>query len=469
VSERHIPRLVIAGTASGVGKTTAMVALCRALRQRGISVAVFKVGPDYLDPTYHWRAAGMSSHTLDGWMMNREAVLDTFTSVAHNADVALIEGVMGLFDGAAPTSEEGSTAQVAKWLKAPVVLVIDASGMARTVAAIAEGCAAFDPDVNVAGVLCNRVGSRGHLNLLKTALQNIPLVGGFQKEPSLRFPERHLGLYSAIESGLSDALFDEWGRRASEWLDLDRLLAIAKSAEEMCHTGLAAGSPPIPPRCRIGYALDEAFHFYYEANLRYLRDAGAELVRFSPIHDEHLPAVDGLYFGGGYPELHAKSLSANASMRREIVAFAAGGGPVYGECGGLIYLSERLQTTEGSCFEMVNLIPGEVIMSDRLQALGYVEVQTIGDSILGPSGLNFRGHQFRYSNIQGLPPDLDCTYELAGRRTAETRQEGYRSGTALASYVHAHWASNPEIPQNFVAKCADYAQQRHAEAIWIRC
>jgi cobyrinic acid a,c-diamide synthase len=450
-------RLVIAGTCSGTGKTTVMVAITRALKQRGLSVVTFKVGPDYLDPTYHRAATGAVSHTIDGWMMDRETVIDTFMSATQGADIALIEGVMGLFDGASASSDVGSTAQIAKWLEAPVLLVIDASGMARTVAAIVNGCSSFDPDLRVSGVLCNRVGSRGHLALLKSALVNTPLIGGLPKEPALCFPERHLGLHSAAHAGITDEIFDAWGQRAAEWVDIDHLMAIARSARPLQQAFSATGSLSPNNTCRIGYALDEAFHFYYEANLRLLRQGGAELVPFSPIYDQQLPPVDGLYFGGGYPELFADQLSKNASMREQLRAFAARGGPIYAECGGLMFLAKTIRTTGGNTYEMANLIPGEISMCERLQALGYVEVETREHSLLGPPGTKFRGHQFRYSSISVLPPDLEQIYILAARRGGEKVTEGYRCGSVLASYVHAHWASNPAIPAHFVEVCRAHA------------
>ena len=225
VPSGKIPRVVIAATASGVGKTTATVALIGAMRARGLKVAVFKCGPDYLDPTYHERAAGIRSHNLDGWMMDRDAVAATFARASADADIAVIEGMMGLFDSATPTGEEGSTAQIAKWLDAPVILVTDASGVARTIAAVAAGFARFDPAVRVAGMICNRVGGRGHLDLLRAAQPEVPIVGGFPATSELAFPERHLGLMVADETNVPQRLIEGWGRLASEWLDLDAIVA----------------------------------------------------------------------------------------------------------------------------------------------------------------------------------------------------------------------------------------------------
>jgi cobyrinic acid a,c-diamide synthase len=453
-----IPRLVIAGVASGVGKTTTTVGLCRALKARGLDVRVFKCGPDYLDPTYHQRAAEKVCHNLDGWLMGRTAVRDTFEHAAAGADVALIEGVMGLYDGASPTGPEGSTAEIAKWLEAPVMLVVDAAGMARSFAALAAGFAGFDPELNFAGVFANNVGSRSHLELLRKALAAHtpalpPLLGGLPSRPEHHFPERHLGLRTADRAAVPEALFAAWGATVTEWCNLDHLLALARSAP----TGIAPAIRPIAhaPRCRIGIAHDAAFHFYYEDNLRRLEALGAELVRFSPLADTTLPAVDGLYIGGGYPEVHAETLAANAPMRAAIANLAARGRPIYGECGGLMYLAEAIRTRDGGRHAMLGLLPGEAVMSDKLEALGYVEVELQAAGILGAPGLRFRGHQFRYSRLenQDAGPGAETIYSVRKRRGGEVFAEGYRRGSVLGSYVHVHWASNPLVAEAFVASC----------------
>ncbi|HEY0991076.1 MAG TPA: cobyrinate a,c-diamide synthase [Kofleriaceae bacterium] len=452
-----VARLVIAGTSSGVGKTTITVGLVRALASRGLRVAAFKCGPDYLDPTYHARAAGAPCHNLDGWMMGREAVAATFARATRGADIALIEGVMGLHDGASPTGDEGSTAEIARWLGAPVVLVCDASGMARSIAALASGFAAFDPRIAIAGVIANRIGSRSHLEILRkaTAAAAAPrIVGGLPVDAALAFPERHLGLRTADRDAVPDALFDAWGARVAEWLDLDALLAAARGASSIGEPGqTGAQVATAAPICRIGLASDEAFHFYYDDNLRRLEQLGAELVRFSPIRDARLPPVDGLYFGGGYPEVHAEALAANAGMRAGIAAFAQARGPIYAECGGLMYLASAITTLDGRRHEMVGIVAGEVEMRDRLVALGYVEVETQEPTLLGGPGLRFRGHQFRYSELQLTGP-VDQVYTVRRRRGGDVVREGYRIGSTLASYVHAHWASNPLAARGFVAACA---------------
>jgi cobyrinic acid a,c-diamide synthase len=456
---REVPRIVIAGVSSGVGKTTVTVALARAFISRGLRVALFKCGPDYLDPTYHARAVGHATQNLDGWMMGRDAVCSTFLEATRDADVAIIEGVMGLFDGASPTSEEGSTAEIAKWLEAPVALVVDAGGMARSVAALAAGFVGFDAAVRVAGVITNRVGSRGHADLLKKALPLASFLGALPRNAAGAFPERHLGLSTANEEVLPQGLLDAWGGIAEEWLRLDALLELARSAPALSDDPVllslrSSGSF----RARIGIAEDEAFHFYYLDNLRRLEALGASLVRFSPLHDANLPEVDGLYLGGGYPELHAAALSANRSMRADVLAFARRGGPIYAECGGLMFLTQAIRTLDGMRHEMVGALPTEACMRDKLQALGYVEVETQVRSLLGAKGTRFRGHQFRYSELDPEPPaaELERAYSLRRRRGGETTSEGYRQNNVLASYVHAHWASNPNVALALVDACAAF-------------
>jgi cobyrinic acid a,c-diamide synthase len=453
---------MIAATGSGAGKTTATVALMGALRARGMRVAAFKCGPDYLDPTYHRRVTGTPSHNLDGWMMDRTSVLATFARAAAGADIAVIEGMMGLFDGATPTGDEGSSAEIAKWLAAPAILVVDASGMARTVAAVAHGFGHFDSQLKLAGLICNRVGSRGHLDLLRAASAEIPVLGGFPSETRLAFPERHLGLRSADDKNVAQPLFDGWADIAAQWLDLDAIVAIARSAPALSgpeSVELWPRSTAPVPRCRIGVACDEAFHFYYEDNLRRLEAAGAELVRFAPTRETSLPQVDGLYFGGGYPEVLAAELSGNRAMIDAVRDFAQSDGPIYAECGGLMYLSEGIRTLEGQTWPMVGIVAGEAVMSERLQALGYVEVETRAESILGTAGMRMRGHQFRYSTLAPTFDRMERVYWVRPR-WGESFVEGYHSGSVLASYVHIHWASNPKAAEGFVNSCVVW-RERH--------
>jgi cobyrinic acid a,c-diamide synthase len=450
----HIPRLLIGGVSSGAGKTTFTIGLCRALRRQGLQVAMFKCGPDYLDPTYHRLASGRTAHNLDSWLMGEAALLETFTRNAVTADIALIEGVMGLYDGASPTELTGSSAEIAEILHAPIALVCDASGMARSVAALAHGFATFEPGLALGALICNRIGSAGHLELLKRASTRIPVLGGLLDDATAALPERHLGLHTADELD-SEPLLEAWADRVEQHCDLPALLALARSAPPLT-AAAPAGAPP-EPRCRIAIAQDAAFHFYYDANLRLLERAGAELVPFSPIRDPTLPEADGVYLGGGYPELHAAALAANSSMRAALCAHAEAGKPIYAECGGLMYLADALVTLDGTRHAMLGLIPGTATMRPSLQALGYVEVETRDPTPLGPAGTRFRGHQFRYSSFEtSAAPER---YALRTKRNGHFSIEGYGRGAILGSYVHAHWASNPGIPEAFVRACAARARR----------
>ncbi len=445
-----IPRIVIAGAASGVGKTSVMVGLLGALQQRGLKIAAFKCGPDYLDPTYHARLTGRASYNLDGWMMGRAGVLSTFTRAAAGADLALIEGVMGLFDGASATDDAGSTAEIARWLAAPVVLLLDASGLARTAEAVAYGFKHFAADVPVAGMICNRLGSRGHLDLIRQAVRSLTVLGGLPQENGLAFPARHLGLRTADRETIPETLLQGWARLTENWVDLEALLALARSAGPLPAAPLPA-APTAAARCRIGIARDAAFHFYYPENLRLLEQFGATLVEFSPLANACLPAVDALYLGGGYPEEFAGELQANASMRQAIRDFGASGRPIYAECGGLMYLTEAIVRRDGTSFAMTGLIPSRCRMFDKLQALGYVEVQTRAPSIWGQAQICFRGHQFRYSAMEpAQPTGVAYHYTVRRRRDGHILAEGYARHNVLGSYIHAHFASNPEMARGLV-------------------
>jgi cobyrinic acid a,c-diamide synthase len=386
-------------------------------------------------------------------MMGRQAVLDTFSRVSADADIALIEGMMGLFDSASAVSDEGSTAEIAKWLSAPVMLVVDASGIARTLAAIVRGFTEFDPALRIAGVLCNRLGSREHLDLLRNSLRQPPVLGGLPCDQALVVPERDLGLRTADEGAVPDSIFGSLGEAISQWCNLPGIIEAANAASQLEYESWLTEQMVRPAKCTIGIAFDEAFHFYYEYNLALLRSLGAELVYFSPISDQALPDVDCVYIGGGYPELHAEALAANRSMREQIAEFAAAGGAVYGECGGLMYLSSGITTLQKQSFPMTGVIPGQTIMHERLQALGYVEVETATDSVIGPAGLRFRGHQFRYSEFKP-DADLNAVYRMTRHYDGRVMPEGYRLKNVLASYVHAHWASNPRIAERLVEVCA---------------
>jgi cobyrinic acid a,c-diamide synthase len=446
--------VVVGGVSTGVGKTSVTLGVMQALRGRGLRVQGFKVGPDFIDPSFHELVTGRPSYNLDGWMCGRERVLACVARRASDAQVAVVEGMMGCFDGLDGRSESGSTAQVAKWLAAPVVLVLDAWALARSAGAIALGFERFDPELDVAGFIANRVGGGGHgrmvLDAIASACRGAPL-GAIPRDEQLVLPERHLGLVSAAEGTLVPEKLRALGDAVERSLDLDRLLALA--------TPVALPPPsrhdPPSPVARIGVARDEAFQFYYAENLEMLREAGAELVFWSPLA-EPLPDVDGLYFGGGYPELHAARLAGNVSTREAVRRFAADGRPIYAECGGLMYLAERLEDPDGVAHPMVGVLPTTVRMKPRRMALGYTEVTFTGSTPLGRADAVGRGHEFHYSTLDPVPGRVERVYRVR-QGGAPERAEGYLVGRTLMSYIHLHFASNPALPRSFVTACAERA------------
>ena len=445
-----IPSLVIGGVASGVGKTTVTLGLLSALRRRGLTVQPFKVGPDFIDPGFHRLASGRPSRNLDAWMLSRSYCVESFARHSADADLAVVEGVMGLFDGAEGKSDEGSTAQMAKWLGAPVILVVDAEKMARSGAAVVLGFEHFDPDLHLAGVIFNQVAGEGHYRFLVEGLAGVteaePL-GYLPRREDLALPERHLGLVTARERSFSETFFDRLARTFEETVDVDRLVAMARSQVLPQAT---ATSPRRQVRARIGVALDHAFQFYYPDNLEELETAGAELTYWSPLTDSKLPDVDALYLGGGYPEVHARELAANEPMRRAVRNFAESGGPIYAECGGLMYLAEALEDLEGRIHPMVGLLPTTIRINPRRLTLRYVEVELGEPTLLGAPGTVIRGHEFHYSRMDEPPSNTRRVYRLRTRRGGGEQPEGYVCGTVLASYVHLHFGSNPSVARALV-------------------
>jgi cobyrinic acid a,c-diamide synthase len=440
---------VIASTHSGAGKTTVSAAIMAAFRRRGLAVQGFKVGPDFIDPGYHAAACGRPSRNLDGWMLARQTNLEIFARAARSADLAVVEGVMGLFDGASAIDESGSTAQMAKWLGLPIVLVIDAQAMSRSAAAIVRGFEQFDPDLRVAAVIVNRAASRIHYDQVAQAIRlecRAEPIGWLASDEAISIPSRHLGLVTA-EEVISAEWLGALADRAQLSIDLDRLLAFGPArVEEIGDFQVERG-----PRVRIGVARDRAFCFYYQENLELLEWLGAELVFWSPLLEELPNQLHGLYFGGGYPELYADQLSANEGARRAVGDFIRRGGAAYAECGGLMYLSEAIVDLDGHPHPMVGALPAKVRMRDRLAAIGYFEVEGTNCAKLLARGEVARGHQFRHSEIDPLP-SLARHYRLRGPCAAETL-EGYAVGNCLASYVHIHFLSNPRFAARWLEVC----------------
>ena len=414
----------------------------------------------------HRAVTGRPSINLDGWMCPPAFVRETFSRNTRGVDIAVIEGAMGLFDGIGGNSEEGSTAQVAKLLDAPVILVLDAGGQARSIAALIKGFAEFDPAVRVAGVILNKVGSDTHAAILReaivSAIPGINIVGCIGRNDNILIPSRHLGLVTIEDNPLSPYYLHQLARLVGNQVDLDLLLRIADTCGE------PAPVPSIPyPKHTVPLAVarDSAFCFVYDDNLRLLREAGAELEMFSPVNDDAVPEAAGLYLPGGYPELFAEPLAGNFTMKNSIRSAVERGMPVYAECGGFIYLTKgvvepdelapRRRVGGSRIRHFVGLFPVTTQMLPQRKALGYREVETTADTFLGPAGTRARGHEFHYSEMEGMPPDIERVYRL-GRRGKDLGSEGYLVGSCLASYVHVHFGSNPDVAASFVAECRKF-------------
>ncbi|MCI0183073.1 cobyrinate a,c-diamide synthase [Sulfoacidibacillus ferrooxidans] len=460
------PRLLLAGTHSGVGKTTFTLGLLAALQKRGLAVQGFKAGPDYIDPSYHTAVTGRVSRNVDRIMLGDEVVLEIFMRASRGADISMIEGVMGLYDGRDAQSDRGSSADLAMLLQAPIVLVIDASGMARSAAALVLGYQKFLDGVPIAGVLVNRVGSEGHYRLVQSAIEQmcgLPTVGYLEKMTEVSMPERHLGLIPALERGELRPLFDQLAQRVEATVDIAALQVIAQSAP-----AIQEPSKTIFKRktawaiTKIAIAKDSAFNFYYPENLELLQLAGAELVYFSPLAGELLPEdVDGLYIGGGFPEEFAHDLSLQTAVMSQLRERIEAGLPTFAECGGYMFLAKELMDRTGNSYQMVGVLDAKVQMHARLVALGYREATAPVDQLLLAKGEMVKGHEFHYSTLTYEREQSTPAYEVTGLRGK--KMDGFASETLVAGYTHLHFASNPMVATRFVASCVAYQQQRIAK------
>ncbi|MGW6915066.1 cobyrinate a,c-diamide synthase [Kitasatospora sp. NPDC054939] len=452
----NIPRLVIAAPSSGAGKTTVATGLIAALAARGLAVSPHKVGPDYIDPGYHGLAAGRPGRNLDAFMCGPERIAPLFLHGAAGADVAVVEGVMGLFDGASGRGELASTAHVAKLLRAPVVLVVDASSQSRSVAALVHGFASWDPQVRLAGVILNRVASDRHEQLLREALEEgsgVPVLGSVRRSAAVATPSRHLGLIPAVErSAEAVQAVRDMGALVADSVDLDALLALAATAPPLDAEPwdpAAEVAPVAGARPRIALAGGAAFSFSYAENAELLAAAGAEVVPFDPLHADGLPeGTAGLVVGGGFPELYVRELSANTRLRTAIAGFAAAGGPISAECAGLLYLGRELDG-----LPMCGVLATTARMTERL-TLGYREAVALHDSPLAPTGTRVRGHEFHRTVCEpgaGEPP------AWGWRLPTGPHTEGFAAGNVHASYLHLHWAGSPQLAASFTAAAARWA------------
>ncbi|MDX3327899.1 MULTISPECIES: cobyrinate a,c-diamide synthase [Streptomyces] len=443
-----VPRLVIAAPASGSGKTTVATGLMAAFAGRGLAVSPHKVGPDYIDPGYHALATGRPGRNLDAYMCGPDLIAPLFTHGAGGCDLAVVEGVMGLYDGASGQGELASTAQVSKLLRAPVVLVVDASSQSRSVAALVHGFASWDPEVRIGGVILNKVASDRHEALLREALDEsgLPVLGVLRRAPQVATPSRHLGLVPVAERQ-ADALdaVRAMGERVREGCDLDALLALARSAPALSDEAWEPeGFPQEGSRPVVAVAGGAAFTFAYAEHAELLTAAGAEVAVFDPLHDEKLPSgTAGLVIGGGFPEVYGPELSANEPLRRAVTELALSGAPVAAECAGLLYLARELDGRP-----MCGVLDASARMSERL-TLGYRQAVAVADSVLAAAGTRLRGHEFHRTVLE---PGAGAT-PAWGLLQPERRVEGFVQGGVHASYLHTHWAAEPGVARRFVERC----------------
>jgi cobyrinic acid a,c-diamide synthase len=447
-------------------------------------VAPFKVGPDFIDPGHHGKIAGRTSFNLDSWMLSKEYNQRVFTEKSKGTDMTVVEGVMGLFDGYDALSETGSTAQMAKWLNLPVVLIVSARGKARSAAAIVKGFEEFDKGLNIAGVIFSRTGSQRHYEYLKDAVEQnckTPCLGHMPGNEKIVMPERHLGLMTADELDISQKTISILISMVEDHMDMDGLIKrlpvldhgskgprgprgpIGSDGVNLLKPDKKGSDPKNAPV--IAVARDKAFCFYYQDNIEILQAAGARIVTFSPLMDENLPEnIDGIYFGGGYPEVFAKTLSKNTGLMAQIKAQSLAGMPIYGECGGFMYLCSQLSGMEAKeNYNMIGCFGFSVQMAKRLRSLGYREITLTEDTIIGKKGDVLRGHEFHYSSLKDLDSEdsnVKNVYSVTTRAGQDISLKGFQKNNTLASYLHVHFGSNQGCAQTFVKHCAQFRQAR---------
>jgi cobyrinic acid a,c-diamide synthase len=455
ISAVLIPRLVIAGVASSVGKTSVAIALMNALQEKGYTVQGFKVGPDYIDPSYHTAVTGRQSRNLDPWLMGEKCLLESFYNASKDTDFAVIEGVMGLFDGLSGASNFASTAHIAKLLKSPVVLVMDAGKAARSIAAVALGFAKFDPRIKIAGLILNNVAGEKHAKYCIDAIKQkvkIPVLGAIKRNKEIVLQERHLGLVPTSERKELQKKVIAVAKYMQEQIDVDKAVSIANKAPKL-HIKTNGIKKNI--NTTIAVALDESFNFYYADNLDVLRSFGAELKFFSPVNDKTIPDADGLYLGGGFPEVLAERLEKNSGMLKAVRKVAIDGMPVYAECGGLMYLTRSITEFNGNKHSMVNLFDVDTIMDKKL-TLNYTEAKVVNSCILANAGKTIHGHEFHYSRVDGAPKDARFAYQLKKGKGVNGSNDGFIEYNTLASYMHMHFA-NRKLAENFLLACKEYS------------
>jgi len=459
----NYPRVILAGTNSRVGKTTLTMGIMLALKKRGFVVQPFKAGPDYIDPTYHTFVSSRVCRNLDTWMLSCGAVLELFQRQAKSADLSIIEGVMGLYDGLG-NREEGSSAHLAKILKSPVILVVDASSISRSAGAVVLGYKEFDKDVDLRGVILNNIGSSSHYSSVKDAIEmntGLPVLGFLPKDKSLSLPERHLGLIPTDEKALFNSFAKKLLNLVEKNIDIDKIIAISRKAHPFPPVNNTLfGKEQASDKVTIAIAKDASFNFYYQDNLDILKYYGANIVEFSPLKDKMLPqSIDGLYIGGGFPELFALKLSHNSGLKMSIYARAKEGMPIYAECGGLMYLVQNLIDFKKISFPMVGIFEAEVKMGNRLAALGYVNIEVLKSNILTKKGAKLRAHVFHWSHLDSRIKKDGLVYKLKKDRGNVTL-DGLTRWNTLASYSHLHFGADIRFAKNFMRNCLEYKNKR---------
>ena len=459
----NYPRIMISATQSGAGKTTIALGLMLALRKRGLNVQPFKVGPDYIDPTYHSLASGNACRNLDSWLLKPEVVLELFEKEARKADISVIEGVMGLYDGIRD-KEQGSSAHVAKILDCPVILIINVASLSRSAAAIALGYLEFDKKVHISGIILNNIGSQNHYHYVKTAIEKktrIPILGFLPKNQDIRVSERHLGLIPTEEKKLGKHLCRKLCAFVEKNIDIESILNISRKAKSLpCARKTIFFGTSNRQNLSIAIARDKAFNFYYQDNLDILKHLGARLIDFSPLKDKALPKnIEGIYIGGGFPELFALGLSRNVNLKKEIFHQAHSGLPIYAECGGLMYLVKKLIDFEGKAYSMAGIFDCAVVMAKKLQALGYIEIKVLQDNVLSRRADKTRAHTFHWSYLDNLSKDTHFAYCVTKGKD-KTYFDGLSKDNVLASYAHLHFASNINFAKNFIKSCLTYKDKK---------
>lgn len=440
-------RIILAGTGSAVGKTTISTGIMKALSKK-YNVQPFKVGPDYIDPSYHTLATGNTSRNLDSFFMKEGQIRDSYIKAMKDKDMAVIEGVRGLYEGIDSVNDIGSTASIAKALKAPVILIINSRSLVKSAAALVLGFQSLDPEINIAGVILNKVKNKNHYLKTKRSVEEITgveVIGGIIRDESISIEERHLGLVPAVEKENSLKFIEIWSKVIEESIDLDRLVEIMKSAPKITSEVVPIWNKLNKTRVKIGVAFDEVFNFYYKENLESLEANNAKIEYFSPLKDEHLPDVDGIYIGGGYPELFSKELSENKSLLNELKKFHLENRPIFAECGGLMYLMKAIHDDK-----MVNVYPYNAVLTDRVQALKYTIAEVKEDNIISKKGEKFNGHEFHYSKVLVNDKNIQnkMAFKILRGKGSYNNHDGFIEKNTLASYVHTHVAAMPDFGGN---------------------